>query len=128
MEEQTSIDCADRLLSSMIKNWHKKFAFRMLRLKCLCGYPPKTYTLENVKPGATYYYCGNNKKDDQCKFFYWHEELHHFQEELCYCGQPTVALPPSKTNQKSFMFVTEQNTKKDVNIAKHYSKLLLLMT
>ena len=118
MEDQTSIDCADRLLSSMIKNWHEKFAFRMLRLKCMCGYPPKTYTSENVKPGATYYYCGNNKKDDQCKFFYWHEELHHFQEELCYCGQPTVSLPPNKTNQEIFYVCNRAKYKKGCKYCK----------
>ena len=101
-KHETSIDYADRLLCNMVKNWHEKFAFRMLRLRCICGYPPKMYRSQNVRPKEIYYHCGNNTSEDECKFFVWHSELHHFQDELCHCGEPTVALPPNKTNKEVY--------------------------
>lgn len=93
MNQKTSVDKAITMLDIMVKDLNTKFAYRLLKLRCLCGYHPKMATSENVKPGQTYYFCGSTSKS-HCKFFVWQYEIQHFHDSLCYCAQPTVKIMP----------------------------------
>ena len=107
MTSKTSIDYADSLICHMIPDWKNKYAYRLLKLRCLCGLPPRIAKSINTKPGEKYYYCGDLSMDnkERCQFFLWDTSIHHFHETLCFCGQPTYHVHCQKTNRDSYVCI-----------------------
>lgn len=107
MPGKTSIDYADYLICKMIPQWNEKYAYRLLKLRCLCGLPPRLACSINTRPGEKYYYCGNLSiyKEQKCDFLLWDKDIHHFHEALCHCGQPTYRLVSPKDNLESYVCI-----------------------
>lgn len=91
-QEQNAVDYASSLVTKLVPGWKSQHAFRMMKLKCLCGYHPKIDYSENVKPGEMYFYCGV-QGNPVCKYFLWYRSVYHDHEKLCHCGQPTIRVP-----------------------------------
>ena len=101
MPSKTIIDYADSLICHMLPDWKDKYAYRLLKLRCIYGLPPRIAKSINTKPGENYFHCGNLsiKENVGCKLFVWDADIHHFHESLCYCGQLTFLLNFTKTNR-----------------------------
>ena len=108
MTSKTSIDYADSLICHMIPDWKNKYAYRLLKLRCLCGLPPRIAKSINTKPGEKYYYCGNLSIDykEGCNFFLWDTSIHHFHESLCFVGNLHIMFNAQKQIVK-VMYVLE---------------------